>query len=426
MKQLFWAVSALLIFTACGEVNQTDSRTTTLSSNYIGVNGETLIHEDIGNCPVDETDLPGQGYRAAGSTGGLAVVATPYPNMPDPSTYGLAWQVSETFLSTPGFNALGQENIAILVVDNFSGVYQLGSDVFGLTELDNNIYLDLVQNEQISHGATVFTHLAESLLGAGAIVNGIDSSQGIAEFDWNGQSILLQAVDTQGENTDFIATELANAIDDKVSEGFERVAVNMSFVMIPCSVKVDYNAFDNNEIASTPFEDYIEAVADVNGTSYEEMRDILTTPLPNDLLHELVQVPASSFGLSHLAYVASSGNYAFEFDMAPARWSEVVGVSSSDFEDNAPSSQASNFSNAGEVMITGAWFHLTDYAGYNEHGGDAMQVLYAGTSYGAPTLTAYMALNLSRTTPACDTAALAYGSPGGVSLTQAITDHCLP
>ena len=425
---LFVAVGLILglIVTACGEVDQTNSRTTTLSSNYIGLNGLTLLNEDMGNCPADETDLPGQGFRAKGSTGGLAVVATPYPNMPDPSTYGSAWQVSDTFPSTPGFSALGQEDIAILVVDNFSGVYQLGEDVFELAALDSNIYLELVQTNQISHGATVFTHLAELLLGVGATLTGFDSSQGTVSFDWNGQNLLLQAVDTQDENTNFIAAELYDSINDRVSDGFKRVAVNMSFVMLPCSVKVDYNDFNNNEVATVAFEDYIEAVANLNGLPYEEMRDILTKPLPNDLLHELVQDPASSFGLDHLAYVASSGNYAFDFDMAPARWSEVIGVSSSDFVSNAPSDVASGFSNDGEVMITGAWFHLTDYAGYNEHGGDAFQVLYAGTSYAAPAITAYMALNLSRTIPTCDTADLAYGSPGNLPLNQAITNHCLP
>jgi hypothetical protein len=98
--------------------------------------------------------------------------------------------------------------------------------------------------------------------------------------------------------------------------------------------------------------------------------------------------------------------------MYPAAWPEAISVSSHDV-----GSGLSSFSNRGEIMITGAWFRLTNPAGI--HGGytPAPDVVYAGTSFAAPAVTVFTAYELAHDIPQCglrqdqSTPDLGYGPP---------------
>ncbi len=97
-------------------------------------------------------------------------------------------------------------------------------------------------------------------------------------------------------------------------------------------------------------------------------------------------------------YVASSGNFGLGYPLYPAAWEIVVAVSSQDAV--APAGLAtvkSSFANSGQVMAPGALYELSRSAG-----GDAA-LAYAGTSFSAPVVSLFTALDLMQDSPACAT-----------------------
>jgi hypothetical protein len=85
---------------------------------------------------------------------------------------------------------------------------------------------------------------------------------------------------------------------------------------------------------------------------------------------------------------------------------EVVSVSSSDFK-----AGRSVFSNRGEVMVTGAWYTLTDPASISGIGSDTDKVVYAGTSFSSPALAVFSAFDIAQETPKCETELSSIGVP---------------
>lgn len=97
-------------------------------------------------------------------------------------------------------------------------------------------------------------------------------------------------------------------------------------------------------------------------------------------------------------YVASSGNFGLGYPLYPAAWDIVAAVGSQDAV--APSGFGpvkSSFANSGQVIAPGALYELSRTV----VGGKALA--FAGTSFSAPAVSLFTALDLMRDNPACGT-----------------------
>jgi subtilisin family serine protease len=134
-----------------------------------------------------------------------------------------------------------------------------------------------------------------------------------------------------------------------------------------------------------------------------------------------------------VAYVASAGNYSLDFPLAPAIWSQVVSVSSSDASQEG---KLSFFSNDGEIMAPSSWLILDDHLSRNGAGYKAKEVVLAGTSFSDLLVSLFLGLDSSQKNPHCglvagpgSASALAYSPEGennfsNLTLAQAVDSFC--
>jgi hypothetical protein len=322
--------------------------------------------------------------------------------------------------------------VTILVVDDFNGelatsgtgIYRLGARVFQLPTLllpllDPAVRLSRLDTElrnlerdgEISHGAVVMNHINTLIVGTGKYrsrVNVLD--YGLAIFDYIGspdQWITVEAVDTDDLDTDVIKSRMEDAITNSVLGG-NSVVVNMSFSVASCNMKNDFKAIRSRY---PTFERYSVAVANANAALrgpeesaadfLRRVRRTLVTPLPGDLLQMFLEDNDLPDDTRRLVYVAAAGNFGLGYATYPAAWQNVLSASASDFATPTTPVRRSTFSNYGELMMPGSWFKLTNPAGLNGPYTDAPSVVYAGTSYAAPDLTVFSALDLTLSTPRC-------------------------
>jgi Subtilase family len=388
-----------------------------------GLKTELLIDPTQGNCPIDEFKMLGEGLRAKGVSGGIAVVNDIYPNMPTALAYptstgryvrNVAWQYGKPKIST-----------GILIVDDFQGgIYRLGIGVFKLPFRSYNTQdpilraqeieaaTNLLQtNLELSHGALVFNHTAALLVAAGYTQVGFLINESIIVFtipNSDTPSIYVHLVDTEGFDTQVIAERAKTGLDILRVLGASRIAVNMSFSIVPCSVLNDFTA---NRLAYPTFQSYAAEISAVNSgytlnqvyAAIRRLVNLATEPLWAEIKSQISE---------NTLFVSAAGNYGLTYPMYPAAWQEVISVSSHDVGGGL-----SSFSNRGEIMITGAWFRLTNPAGINGGISDAPNVVYAGTSFAAPAVTVFTAYDLAHDIPQCGlrqnqlTPDLAYGPP---------------
>jgi hypothetical protein len=219
-------------------------------------------------------------------------------------------------------------------------------------------------------------------------------------------------VNTEGFDTSLIAPRLESAFSQLRSLGYGSIAINVSFAIVPCSVRTN---FEDNRATYPTFESYARRVAEINSVPLDTVFRTIRRPVANDPLYTVIQgggqIPPLPGEIR--VYVAAAGNYGLTYPMYPAAYPEVIGVSSKDV-----GGSRSDFSNKGEIMITGAWFRLTNPASLNGSFGNAPNVVYAGTSFSAPAVSVFTAYDLASAMPKCalQTAAptypdLAYGPP---------------
>lgn len=383
------------------------------SDNLRGTNTEHLIDENTGNCPINEFEIPGEGVRLKGSIGGLAVA--PYPAG---STPGGVLPVSKDIsnLASPTF----AQPSAILVVDDFNGevgsvpgVYfpdQAGLDtLLGLPEDPDErarqqevIMNGLEASGQLSHGSLVFNHTL-------ALLHALDQNMRLDTFrntlfaEFPNLGITVFAVDTEDFDTGVIADRTLETLRNvNVSRefGISRFAINLSFGLVPCSVRADFRASKENAPALT-LEEYLDEVLAANGLP-EELREqlaaLLTTPLDNDPLLGRVKEGLGSRTL--ITYTAAAGNYQHAWSLAPGYWAEFVSVSAENLSGPAGVKDPV-YSNTGEVLLPGGFFELTFYDPASAIWITYPDISIAGTSFAAPVLSVFTALDYTNSTPRC-------------------------
>jgi Subtilase family len=432
-----WLLVSLLIalLAACSSNPAPESKLESLASPLLGINGKKLIDPTQGNCPVDEFRVPGERMRVRGTAGGIAVLNASYPGIPTARAYptGTANYVKNTaaLYGTPS------RNVALLVVDDFgAGVYKLEQAVYDLQTLSFptsdalsraiaiETKLDILQAlGKLSHGALVMNHINALLVSGGYSVanTSLTGDSVLFKNPSTGTYVLVKAVNTEGFGTSIIAPRLETAFSEVRTLGYTSVAINISFAIVPCSVRTD---FANNRTLYPTFESYAQKIAGINGVPLDTVFRTIRRPIIPDPLYTLIKNQQPS-GETRV-YVAASGNYGLDYPLYPAAWPEVISVSSNDV-----GAGRSDFSNRGEIMMTGAWFRLTNPASLNGSFGGAPQVVYAGTSFSAPALSVFTAYDLAIATPRCALQMarptypdLAYGTWGNKRLRPATTLFC--
>jgi hypothetical protein len=395
----------LLFLSACTTTSPT-ADLESLATPLKGITTKVLIDPEQGNCSIDEFKMPGEGLRTRGATGGIAVVNEPYPNMPTALAYPTS--TGRYVKNVAALYGKPVRPVGILIVDDFqSGVYTLG---IGVVKLEFNSYttkdpiaraieieaeLDRLQAErQLSHGALVFNHTVALLVSAGYTTASFDYNTGLAIFvnPKSNHTIFVQLVDTEGFDTNIIAERTAKGLAGLRNLALTDIAVNMSFSIVPCSVRNDFAA---NRAGYPTFQGYATEIAAINGgIPIAQVYAAIRRPvnLTTDPLGLLIKSETSEGNI----FVSAAGNYGLTYPMYPAAWKEVISVSSHD-----SGAGFSTFSNRGEIMITGAWFRLTNPAGINGGISDAPNVVYAGTSFAAPAITVFSAYDLASEVPQC-------------------------
>lgn len=341
---------------------------------------------DVPNCPVNEFTLPGEGYRARGTTGGLGYTRV----TPATSANSVGAGLNTTFFSGVPFNW----DAAILVVDDFgNNVYRLGSTLFTQSVLDDATLKTLQQQGVISHGALVMRQITNEIAGTKRYTLKRRFTAGsvwLYTENTTGKRLVVKAVNTRLQNTSIISSLTSAAITDVLTNASYKVdgvvTINMSFALMPCTVYEDYTLWDAAKEDTQTFEEYMGEVAQLNLVDDDELVEAVTesTNQPSDPLLRLLQDPSQ--GASKHVYVAASGNYSLNKPMYPAGWKEVVDVTGSTF--GKPSVRDTSFFNAGEIMDVGASFRLNPPL---STGGQP--VYYFGTSYATPTVSVFSALD---------------------------------
>lgn len=371
---------------------------------------EDPFDEEAGNCAANELGLPGQGLQAVGA--GLQAVGAAgglFLGTPADMANGTAspeqvaqdlWQL----IGEPAYHG----RVAIIVVDDFGGSYDLPAPLLAGTLVTEDQLEAWIQSGELSHGALVLHHLLRMLTNSGFDQGSDTTNHTTGEpiyIRWtdDGGKLVVQTVDTNGRDTSEVVSVLRASILDLASvEGhdFSRFVVNMSFAVVPCAVAADLGASQVNN-----FEEYVQSIRTLNGIGAQydaELGALLTAPLGagDDALLSYLDCPLPAAGkdrcdgyvpyqgpaVEAIVHVASSGNLGHDFPLYPSAWPSVISVSSLDVDGGEYDPKRSAFANSGEVAAPGSAFTLVT--------GPDQTVAYAGTSFSAPVVTLFTAIDL--------------------------------
>jgi hypothetical protein len=356
-----------------------------------------------GRCLNSAFESPGQAWRQGLSAGG--VTQRPVKSI-DPAARGQ--------LLAGGLLPTAEQTVTVLIVDHFGPV--------PITIIEGGV----TTQYQLSHGNLVTEHLRAVLTGAGFVQRDRDL------FQKGKGRIQVVTVETDGLRTDQVASKLKLAM-----EGKDLMVVNMSLALLPCEIDADYQA-GKKRLESERRELYTlnHYLTDLyaNNPQYRDLklvdfeRQLLNPPdlNPQEPLRAFVTGLHSIF--PHAVMVASSGNYGLLFSTMPAAWDEVVSVGASDPQGRRaitsrlpaappnPAIPAVAWPDRGDVMEVGQWLQLApdtlraSCKASQAH--CALQGLpltspifdrfrYRGTSFSAPTVSAYVAMAMLMDEPRC-------------------------
>jgi hypothetical protein len=395
----------------------------------------TSFDEQAGNCAASEFARPGQGLQAVGA--GLQAVGAVGGLFVGPaSTFASSVTTTDAVADQlwGGLSAYKfTSSAAVLVVDDFGGVFDLPSSLFGSGSIDLQA---LVDQGALSHGALVLHQLralaADALPGFWTFSGKnprIDDDPYFKFHDRRGHYLMIQAVDVAGLDTDDVAGRIRDAIafiGGNGGIGIKDIVVNMSFAVVPCAVVGDVAAAVGSTSDIANFEAYVAALAVANGIGsqyLDELGELVSTPVSveNEPLFAYLTCPlpagsgdtASCDGRStgkyaktsvnSMVHVAAAGNFGNDYALYPAAWSTVVSVGSLDVTGSTYGPERSSFSNAATVLAPGNAFTLASKNGRT--------VAYAGTSFAAPVVSLFAAVDQMLKTTQC--------SPGNLSGPQA-------
>ncbi len=398
------------------------------------LSGEGGIDVEDGNCPANEVSLPGQGLQAVGA--GLQAVGAGLQAVGAGGIFVARVGALESEAVTvqdvvDAFQGLGapERDVMLVVLDDFGGVYDLPPAITDrdLSALSDDALADLAAAGGISHGAIVFHELTTLLTAAlGAGVEGTEPGLGDApyvEFSAGGEGprLRLQAADARSDtgviDTDQAAAALEGSLTAARGQGFAQVVVNMSFAVVPCGVLEDFERTEQ-----VTFDEYVDALMahnGVTGATADELAhavhlpvELASDPLFAGLACPPTGGPTCGAGLDSVTFVAASGNYGQDFPLFPAALAGVVSVGSQPVDAGALVAAPSDFSNAAALLAPG------DLVVVRVDG--RLGVGLAGTSFAAPVVSAFAALDQQAASPVC--AAADPADPVGSAAALAVDD----
>lgn len=355
------------------------------------------------NCLGNAFEMPGQAWHTDLTGGGISL-----------GTQGLDAR-PPTFEGLYGFAPSRLDSRAadseILVIDKF-------------TPAPLNILSGQgSETLMLSHGSLVEAHLRALLESAGFALR---STKPLV-YAREGRTVTLRRLDlAQVYRTKSIAgpaltpsAALAQALQQQLDSESKAIrpkdlVLNMSFAMIPCQVMTTYRETRDHWARATPpqrynFNTFLNHVATASKLTGSEVQRELTTVSDTEPLKRVITQYAQekrARGASFNA-VASSGNFGLGYPTAPAAFGDVISAGMHTWQ-GKPATDVDGhiWPDAADVNVAGEWFTLSaaNLRRYCQQGGSCItpDVLsnpqhyaafaYRGTSFAAPTLSLFLAL----------------------------------
>lgn len=374
--------------------------------------------DDPTNCPVNSFTLPQDG-KIKGSTGGFAdsggltsnslisqlgeLVDSDYAN--DSAILIVDDFQFNSDQSPPTIDwFLGANSSIREVIDKLDAAEGIASGSGSASEREQELY-----NINVTHGSIVSFHTLNLLLqpqlnlGIRDISRVSPSTVIVELFDSSTEevsaSIFVALVDTDGFDTNRIASAIRSSIGTIQSSTNDSVpvAINMSFVLLPCAlVEALENAQEQGaygEESIDTIEEYAAAyikLGNVSNNAAEELKQDLLAIMFNasNDINDPLRRALIDFNVEQFAFIASAGNFAYKFPFYPGAWQGFISVSA------IPGYSGSNY---GEISAGGDVLLL---AGTNS-AGNPVRISAEGTSYAAPLVSVFAAVDMTRSAPRC-------------------------
>lgn len=362
------------------------------------------------NCVANAFELPGQAWHTDLTGGGISLDAQTLDARPP--TFDALYGFPPTWLDG---RAADHE---VLVIDHFAPAPMALLTGQG------------VQTLPLNHGALVEAHLRALLESAGFTL----LSRQPLRYGRAGRTVTLSRLDlaTQVYRTKGLtagpvpSVVLAQAMTRQLQPTGKSVVptdlvVNMSFAMIPCQAMTVFRDIRQTWAAAAPprrytLNTFLQDVARESGVGITDVQRELTTVSETEPLKRTVADLAAQRrerGASFVA-VSSSGNFGLKYATAPGAFPDVISAGLQSWNRQpATDLDGQVWPDAADVTVAGEWFTLPadQLARFCRDGGtcvtdDVLQApqryaafAYRGTSFAAPTLSLFLALQQGRASP---------------------------
>lgn len=379
-------------------------------------------------CPLNRFATVGQPFNFSGGSSG--VTADSKLQADYPTDLGQSW--FERDIRDSQKQDWGQsQNVGLIIFDSFA-------HDLPVTHLPNYI--------RIAHGDLVLAHARALIEGSGRfrLVNIQRFNSGKSrqyEYQAPGgkrsSTLFVRTVSTDGMTGARDIFDRLSAARTALRSGdklISRVVVNMSFSLMPCEIveavknskneaalrdkvsdflKLPHSASDEellqayqralktNDYISNTNPSWLKPASDkITFPKLHLIGDNFTSPAAlkkmSDELTSFFGGPFSSF--NYVGLVAASGNLGLDVSTYPAAWPGFISVGAV-----SNKSGTVDWSNTGDVRRRGGWFRLP--VSYAQELGlsvkETSSLRYQGTSFAAPNLSVFLAMDMMRTVPTC-------------------------
>jgi len=362
------------------------------------------------NCLANAFEMPGQAWHTDLTGGGISLEAGPVDARPP------------TFDTLYGFPASWLDGRAsdneLMIVDHFAF---------------EPLKIRTAQGEEtlmLNHGALVEAHLRSILESAGFTLRSrtpLRYGRGNRTLTITRLDLSTQVYHSKGLNPGPVpSAALAQVLQQSLQPNGKSLipkdlVVNMSFAMIPCQAMNVYHDLRQTWAAATPARRYnlntfLQDVATASNLSLKDVQHELTTVSDTEPLKRTISTLSAERrgrGASFVA-VASSGNFGLGYATAPGAFPEVISAGLYGWNRQPAADQDGQvWPDAADANVAGEWFTLSalQLQQFCREGNTCVteDVLkapqrynafsYRGTSFAAPTLSLFLALQQGPANP---------------------------
>ena len=372
------------------------------------------------NCLANAFEMPGQAWHTDLTGGGISL-GLDAPDARPPAF--------DTLYGFPASRLDGRASDSeLMVVDHFAFAPLKIRSATGEETL------------MLNHGALVEAHLRSILESAGFTLlsrQPLRYGRGTRSLTITRLDLSTQVYRTKGITPGPVpSAALAQALQERLKSDGKSLTprdlvVNMSFAMIPCQAMNIYHDLRQTWAAATPARRYnlntfLQDVAQASNLSLTDVQHELTTVSDSEpLKREVTALSAErrARGASFVA-VASSGNFGLGYATAPGAFPEVISAGLYGWDRQPVADQDGRvWPDAADVNIAAEWFTLSapQLQQFCREGGtcvteDILQApqrygafSYRGTSFAAPTVSLFLALQQEPANRCLTTSGTGYG-----------------